>query len=188
MATRGLMGFRKRGIDKTMYNHYDSYPEGLGLDMLEFFRDVDLNELSVVYDKVKMVSQTVRATDEEAAEAYSQLGIADDGVRQWYNILRGVQGHPEEYMKGLRYMVDGHDFIEDSLFCEYGYIINLDTQKLEYWVGFQQKPSEGNRYGYGERNGYYPCKLALEFTQKDIVDGDIAAIVKQMTKAALSEN
>ena len=56
MATRGLIRFAKRedgvtfnehpGVDKIhveIYNHYDSYPEGLGVDLSKF-----LNELKVV--------------------------------------------------------------------------------------------------------------------------------------------
>jgi len=30
MGTRGAYGFRKNGIDKVTYNHFDSYPEQLG--------------------------------------------------------------------------------------------------------------------------------------------------------------
>lgn len=30
MGTRGALGFIKAGEHKVTYNHYDSYPEGLG--------------------------------------------------------------------------------------------------------------------------------------------------------------
>lgn len=30
MGTRGLFGLRKNNKDKTMYNHFDSYPSCLG--------------------------------------------------------------------------------------------------------------------------------------------------------------
>ena len=39
MGTRGLYGFRKNGVDKVTYNHYDSYPEYLGRNILEFIRN-----------------------------------------------------------------------------------------------------------------------------------------------------
>ena len=50
MATRGLIRFAKReegvsfnehpeNVEVQIYNHYDSYPEGLGLDLAEFLKD-----------------------------------------------------------------------------------------------------------------------------------------------------
>ena len=50
MATRGLIRFAKReegvsfnehpeNVEVQIYNHYDSYPEGLGLDLAKFMRD-----------------------------------------------------------------------------------------------------------------------------------------------------
>ena len=50
MATRGLIRFAKReegvsfnehpeNVEVQIYNHYDSYPEGLGLDLAKFTRD-----------------------------------------------------------------------------------------------------------------------------------------------------
>lgn len=59
-------------------------------------------------------------------------------------------------------MIDNHNFIKNSLFCEWAYIINLDTNKLEVWEGFQEKPQENNRYGVEKDNGFYPCALVKE--------------------------
>ena len=43
-------------------------------------------------------------------------------------------------------MIDSSGFLLDSLFCEWAYIVNLDTGKLELYRGFNKKPSDG-RYG-----------------------------------------
>lgn len=45
-------------------------------------------------------------------------------------------------------MLDGIDFIKDSVFCEYAYIINIGTQELEVYLGFNKKkqPVKINRY------------------------------------------
>ena len=61
-----------------------------------------------------------------------------------------------------------NDFIKDSLFCEHGYIINLDTNMLEYWRGFQTEKDDNNRYGTVCDRGYYPCKLKKEISLENI--------------------
>ena len=38
MGTRGILGFRKNGLDKLAYNHFDSYPEELGANVVKFCR------------------------------------------------------------------------------------------------------------------------------------------------------
>jgi hypothetical protein len=76
-------------------------------------------------------------------------------------------------------MTDSNNFIRDSLFCEYAYIINLDTNCLEFWVGFQKEPCENNRYGSRLEDGYddyYPCKMVSYYpldtdrTTQEIID------------------
>ena len=69
-------------------------------------------------------------------------------------------------------MVSLQDFIKDSLFCEYGYIINMDTKKLEMYEGFQKKPDKrkSNRYGTENERGYYPCRMVKAFPLDKIPD------------------
>jgi hypothetical protein len=77
-----------------------------------------------------------------------------------YCLFRGAQGNIFAALR-LGVMLDGNDFILNSLLCEWGYIINLDDWTLEAWEGFQTWPTEGNRYGVdGTEDGYYPCKLS----------------------------
>lgn len=66
-------------------------------------------------------------------------------------------------------MPEDNDFIKDSLFCEWGYIVNLDTECLEVWIGFQKQYQKGNRYGRKKNDeGYYPCKLIAEIPFDDL--------------------
>ena len=34
---------------------------------------------------------------------------------------------------------------------------------LEYYLGFQKKPQNGNRFGIKQERGYYPCRLVAIF-------------------------
>ena len=52
MGTRGVIGFRIDDKDKVMYNHMDSYPEYLGVKILE-----DIDEI-ISLDVSKTVKET----------------------------------------------------------------------------------------------------------------------------------
>jgi hypothetical protein len=78
-------------------------------------------------------------------------------------LLREAQGDLTAFKKGLRYMIDYANFLKNSLFCEWGYVINLDTNQLEVYRGFQKKPND-NRYVVSKPDdGYYNCALAHTF-------------------------
>ncbi|MBO7695824.1 MAG: hypothetical protein J6T10_24600 [Methanobrevibacter sp.] len=164
MGTRGLYGFRKNGVDKVTYNHYDSYPEYLGRNILEFIRNHG-EKLNSIFDNIIMVNEDDIPTKEQIEECkeYCDTNVSKQTEEEWYCLLHKTQGDLEPYINGLKYMTDSHEFILDSLFCEYAYIINLDTNKLEFWVGFQKKPDETNRYGIEMYDNYYPCKLIKEY-------------------------
>jgi len=75
--------------------------------------------------------------------------------------------------------MDSHEFIKSSLYCEYAYIINLDTEKLEFYIGFQTEPDETNRYGKTQMDTeYYPCKCIAEYPLSEITD--VGKAVEQM--------
>lgn len=173
MGTRGLYGLRKNGIDKTSYNHFDSYPEGLGNDILKFIKNHSVKEMNDFYDRIIMVDESSTPTAEEIANCKNNgsinLTVSSRSVDDWYCLLRELQGDLESLYKcEFAYMTDGQDFIKDSLFCEYAYIINLDTNMLEFYRGFQHSPQEGNRYGEEPLpneypiDAYYPCALIAE--------------------------
>ena len=176
MSTRGIYGFRKNEVDKLTYNHYDSYPEGLGRKVIEFIGNHTIEELNKIYDKIIMVDNESTPTEEQIKECekYADISVSEQSLEDWYCLLRNSQGDLFAY-DDLRYMINNADFILDSLFCEYGYIINLDTNRLEIYKGFQKVFDPTNRYTIeheiAEGNmGYYPCKMVAEIDLKTIQD------------------
>jgi len=149
MSTRGLYGIRKNGIDKATYNHFDSYPDGLGWDVVRFCLDNDIDSLDRFFDLIELVNENDMPTKEQV-EHCTSLGLDDTNVSQkslydWYCLLRNMQGNFGMYQKMIDgrnkiYMIDNIDFIKDSLFCEFAYIINLDDNVLEFYSGFQHEP------------------------------------------------
>lgn len=191
MSTRGLYGFRKGGIDKTTYNHSDSYPEWLGEKITKFCAAVTPEQMSAFFDRIIMVDEESTPTKEQqdyciAAGWYNPY-VGEKSQAHWYNLLRELQGNMAELDKAVRsdkdfYMIDSSSFISDSLFCEYAYIVNLDSGMLEVWKGWQKSAQEGNRYGETpDDDGYYPCRLALEIPLTDTAA--LAAAVPAMLAA-----
>lgn len=187
MGTRGLYGVRKNGVDKCTYNHWDSYPSCLGSNVVKFCADNTVENLNKFFDNIILVLEDSIPTETQIKECqkagYVDLSVSTQSNDDWYCLLRNLQGNFKEYQKCIEsnskiYMTDGIDFIQDSLFCEYAYIINLDDEVLEFYEGFQKTPQMGNRYGIKDDRGYYPCKLALTIPLDEIDDVD--RIVKMM--------
>lgn len=142
MSTRGYLGLKKNGELKGMYNHFDSYPSGLGVYIIETLNGIDsgdrINVLNETYDFIQLVDEDSKPTKEQI-KLCKDSGVANFVVStksedDWYCLLRGTQGNLKLYIdKVIPYMLDGNDFISDTLFCEWYYIINLDTKKLEVW-------------------------------------------------------
>lgn len=161
MSTRGAFGFRLNGVDRVTYNHSDSYPTGLGVDIAKLISTLlAMPDLEEKVAALKMVESSAMPTAEqkETLAAYTRASSAPPEIvghtgvggaleqGSWYQVLRETQG---DLMKTLEcgYMIDSHDFLADSLFCEWAYIINLDDGTLEVYEGLQKNLHTKGRYG-----------------------------------------
>ncbi len=140
MSTRGAWGFRINGEDYLACNHYDSYPTGLGNEIIGFCNSHTLIELEQIFNRIKWISDFNNKSIDFNDIDFNKKDII---------VLRNSK----------------NNFIKNSLFCEYAYIINLDTGKLEYYEGYQDQPDETNRFGIEKQKDYdfYPCKKIEEF-------------------------
>lgn len=142
--TNGAVGIRFKGVDKVGYNHSDSYPLGLGQEVLNFLRGKTINKLREIYKKI-----TVHDNADE-------LDAWD-----WENSQFNNSFYNDEC------------FLHDSLFCEYAYIINLDNKTLEIYEGFNRLPNGKGRYAEfsiereGDGRKYYGVKLVKKFNLED---------------------
>ena len=149
MSTRGAWGFIRNGIEKITYNHSDSYPSWLGAVILKFVAETPIKRMIEVANEIILVSNERRPTPEQIEECRKWLdeGVSERKPEDWYCLLRGSQGEPKAYLEdGLKYMIDSHTFLENSLFCEWAYIINLDTKMLEVYKGYNKSPDAPGRY------------------------------------------
>ena len=63
MSTRGLWGFYKNGVTKATYNHFDSYPQGLGNNILKFIDKTCDEQLNGVFSKIVMVDENKKPSN-----------------------------------------------------------------------------------------------------------------------------
>lgn len=176
MSTGGSIGIILKGEYKGLLNYSDSYPGGLGEDVVAFVKKLNKTKtgwarLKRNFAKVIAVDRDTPPTSEqiERYEGYADLSVNTGLLSDWYCLLRKIQGVGMliEILKGkLGHAVFLNDFIKDSLMCEYAYVINLDNMTIEFYGGFQTKPQEGNRFGTeprekdeGNEEQYFPCKM-----------------------------
>lgn len=153
MGTRGSFGVRIDGENKLFYNHWDSYPTGLGRDLQKQINSMRLNW---GMDEIRRRAKELRSVDEDSHpteiekrkyQQYADARVSSQSLDEWYVLLRNLQGDLVGTLEaGVGIVNNG--FIKDSLFCEWAYILDLDLEILEVYTGFQ---SDGS-------GGYGPCK------------------------------
>lgn len=190
MSTRGFLGFVADNHETITYSHADSYPDYLGINVLDFARSVDdWGEVKRQAAALVHVDDDTSPTPEqiERLTPYADFGVdthaydtatgrhVERKVPSWYQLLRETQGDPAAILAA------GHadhapEWPGDSLFCEWGYLIDLDQGVLEVYRGFQDEPHTEGRFQLrltprrqrGE--GYYPVRRIASWPLADLPD------------------
>ena len=177
MSTRGAFGFRLDGVDRISYNHSNSYPSYLGVRMLEQAGELlagDRDTLKAQVRGITLVKQgdTPDQTVQALLAGMADLDVSGQSTSDWYCLLRNQQGDLPCCLR-TGYMIDSEGFLGDSLFCEWGYVLNLDEDCLEVYRGFQKAAHIQGRYASGKaESGYFPCALVQVIPFAAIVAGE----------------
>lgn len=165
VGTSGAYGFHKNGIDKITFNKFDSYPNYLGENITDFIMNNSIEEINRIFDRIIMVDDNIKPTKEQIIECKNYFEnfygmIPNMTEDNWYALLFKVHGNLNLYKNELKYMIENNDTIKNSIYCRWGYIINLDKNELEIYVGGQREPQD-NRYKIDipDKYGFYNCKL-----------------------------
>lgn len=183
MGTRGVVGFRFDQKEVLFYNHWDSYPDGLGQDVVYYVKSVnDWNEIRDQVVAFVPVNDGDVPTTAQKARA-NELGTVNLNVSRqseddFYCLTREAQGDIGLQLE-LGFGTMATDFVRDSLFCEFAYIINLDTMELEFYKGFNEDRNADGRYAWGDdeeyaEHGYAGIALVGEAPLSAIPDDWIA--------------
>lgn len=161
--------------------------------MLEYTTAISkLNELALAdvverWREVELVNQDERPTPAQR-EKLDERSVFEGG--EWYSILREFQGSPRGLVDA-GFMHDDAEFGWDSLFCEWGYLIDLDQRTLECYCGFQKEPHSEGRWsgpapeGEGVDNRYVGIRLIRTYTWDELPDA--AGLDTELTKLAYPE-
>lgn len=181
MGTRGFVGFVADGTEKIAYNHWDSYPSGLGVEVLSWLRSAgqDVESLREQIRALRVVDPGSHPTAEdiERLRPFADLEVGTKTLDDWYPLLRGTQGNPAAMLRA-GVIEDASGFPLDSLFAEYGYVIDADAGTLEAYKGFQRSPHDRGRFAarppyrpeHQRPNEYYPVRLVGSWPLSELPD------------------
>lgn len=151
MGTRHLIAVQLDGQYKiAQYGQWDGYPDGQGVKVLRFIRDLALDSYAEFVAKVRattfMTSEEIDALNADIAAGKYPRGWS----REFPHISRDaggeILGMVAAAAPGLKLM-DRIAFAGDSLFCEWAWVIDLDKRTLEAYRGFNKRPvAEGERF------------------------------------------
>ena len=188
MGTRGAVGVKLNNKYYVTYNHWDSYPSELGKDVVQFCQKIDTiqngwKKFSKNIEKVELVKNKDKASKklQNKYAKYCDESVSTQDSSEWYCLLRNLQGISifNEILEGnVEHMIDSFNFLKDSLFCEYAYIINLDDKKLEFYQGFNKSVDTNSPLPIEQisKNDYYPVKFVGSVNFEDIEDFDVEKI------------
>lgn len=172
MGTRNLtMVIKNEQFKVAQYGQWDGYPGGQGKTALGFLKKFDERAFGYQLDKCKFVD------DEKQKEINSWLksiGVNDGWMNMEQsrhfktkypffsrdngaNILNLINESEQETI----WLHDDRNFINDSLMCEWAYVIDLDKRTFEVYTGLNKKPLHKHERFYGgvtDDRGYYPCR------------------------------
>ncbi len=185
MGTRGAYGFRFEGKDKVTYNHYDSYPDELGTHTLSYAANTGIEKMKKLASRIVMIdsNSTPSSTLIERYKLVADIGVAGMKYEDWYCLLRNTQGDLRHYHKGIEHMIDSHEFLTDSLFCEWAYIINLDEQQFEVYRGFNKNPNAPGRYAglsLPKENDYVGVSFVASMPLNGLAEKHVTPLIQML--------
>jgi len=158
----------------SQYGHWDGYPEGQGVDILnflikEFNRNIFIEKLN------NMVSF---GTEEELNNQWKECGYPGSGTieREVFDEHKmkfpensrdtgaGIFQIIQNTSKPLKLINNIHFAADPS--CAWAYVIDLDKNTFEVYIGFNTEPLSVNDRFYSLSPycaGYYPVRLLVSF-------------------------
>lgn len=188
MGTRALTIVKKDGETKiAKYSQFDGYPSGLGDKLLDAIRELGVDKIREYVDNVREITQKevdhVNTFNKDVKVKKDGYTTAEpEWMVKWPELSRETNG------ADLLYILAAHTgdplpllykekFAADSLFCEWCYVIDLDTNTFEVYEGFNKTPlTEEDRFFYLMNDNEdkisgddcYPVKIVKSYSLDDL--------------------
>lgn len=181
MGTRGLTAVIYKGeVKVAQYGQWDHYPSGSGLTILEFLRKYKADKFKRRLDCTRFF----KPDDEKKLDKFLKSIGSKDG---WMNMEQA-----EKYKQAFPYLTrdngskilemiyksegevvlhESMDFVNDSLFCEWAYVIDYDKNTFEVYEGFNKRKLGKKQRFYSEtvnEGGYYPVRCIKTYSLSDL--------------------
>jgi hypothetical protein len=155
MATNGFIGFKLNNEIKGWNNHFDSYPHGLGIDIIE---------------------HTYKYTQEQIKDFFTKrLELLPINPRYLFRTST-VNVFNYDWLKDKVSVYDGGDFYKNGYKCKFSYIFDLNAKEktILLYTGLENSPSKGIEDWYyqdefGKVYMKYCGKLTYEKTIEEII-------------------
>lgn len=184
MGTRHLIMVLKDNQYKVaQYGQWDGHFTGQGVETKHFIKDRLLAKRGIQtftkqLDRIQIIADAevmARWEAQGAKGGFAGLDVEDSFDNLYPQLSRSCGSDILEYVYSAEAPEIAHsiDFAKDSLFCEFAYLVNMDTEELEIFTGFNQKPlSESDRFYFLQSPDmeYYPIKLYKSFKFNEIPD------------------
>ena len=186
MGTRNLTIVHKNGEYKVaQYGQWDGYPEGLGVTLLNFLKNVNMDSFRNAIDNVSFYTKEeideVNKTIDEIRKDIPNYSWQKD----FPQLSRDTGGDILNLItfKGVNKVNNSIDFAADSLFCEWAYVIDLDINKFEVYKGFNHEELNSDERFYfleDKRDkdnivgkDYHPIKFVKSYDLNNLPDENI---------------
>lgn len=176
MGTRNLTMVIVDGETKVaQYGQWDGYPSGQGLTALTFLRNTDLEKFKEKLKSAKFIDDEIQKDIDNFLVSigcngeYLNLEQSEKYYAKYPSLNRNHGANILNLImenEGDVILRDDSDFAADSLFCEWGYVIDFDKGTFEVYKGFQKKPLTKTQRFSGlnqEDNEYYPICMIKKY-------------------------
>lgn len=159
------------------YGQWDGYPSGQGAKIVDFIQKMDKERFITMLKNVRFI------TDDEVEERWIEcgavpgtLGVSIEVSNAFKEIYPELSRNTGSNVLNLIYQgrateLSNHiDFTIDGLYCEWGYLIDMDNDMLEVYIGGMTDPIPRDERFYTEDlveyridATYYPIRLLYKF-------------------------
>lgn len=172
MGTRHLIAVQYTNEYKVaQYGQWDGYPSGQGVDVLNFLTPENIEKLKLSLSRCRFLDndldkEFIEDYDKRCAKWSNDPDNRTESQKNWFNnfvsrdlgaeVLTNIINYPDKII-----LKNSIAFAQDSLFCEYCYVVDLDKNTFEVYEGFNKEVINDERFESPEQSeeGYQQVKL-----------------------------